>query len=253
MSVLFEFNDQDREVISAAEQVEPWPDFPEVMVLAFSKAIVDQFAALPDSEKIMDIYSANGPVSIYQRRYKGQMIGFMMANVGAPMCVGVAEEIVALGARKLVYFGSCGVLNGDLVEGHFVVPDRAIRDEGTSYHYAPAGDEIAQSVRSVALTCAAMERTGYPYVVGKTWTTDAFYRETLDKVRRRVESGAIVVEMEVAALLAFAQFRQIPYAHFLYAADDLQSEQWQSRNLSDQGLSSSQRYMELAFEIAISL
>jgi len=68
-----------------------------------------------------------------------------------------------------------------------------------------------------------------PYVMGKTWTTDAFYRETRDKIALRKSEGAIMVEMEQAAMMAVSEFRKIEYGAILYGGDDVSKEVWDSR------------------------
>ena len=89
-----------------------------------------------------------------------------------------------------------------------MVPTAAYRDEGTSYHYAPAADWIA--VKNAGTVAAFMEEVGLPYVLGKTWTTDAFYRETRGNFERRKADGCVSVEMECAGnvrLLRLAALR----------------------------------------------
>ena len=96
-----------------------------------------------------------------------------MSPVGAPAAVCIMEEVIAMGARHFVYFGSCGVLQRDIAEGHFVVSTSAVRDEGTSYHYLPGADEIELDRACVRAVVDALESIGFPYMAAKTWTTDA--------------------------------------------------------------------------------
>ena len=98
-----------------------------------------------------------------------------------------------------------------------------------------------------------LEKYGYPYIKGKTWTTDAIYRETESVIAERKKTGCICVEMECAAALAVTQFREIPFAQFLYSADNLDSPKWETRDLTEYGLSNAEKYMVLAFECAINL
>ena len=117
----------------------------------------------------------------------------------------------------------------ELALGHVVVPTSAIRDEGTSYHYLPPGREVATNPDAVAAILATLEGHKVPYLTGKTWTTDGFYRETRAKVTRRVAEGCLTVEMEAAACLAVAEFRGVPFGQLLYAGDDLSGEHWDER------------------------
>jgi len=113
--------------------------------------------------------------------------------------------------------------------GHVIVPTAAIRDEGTSYHYLPASREVAPTTDALEAIVATLDAHGVPHVTGKTWTTDGIYRETRDKVRRRVAEGCLTVEMEAAAFFAVAQFRGVSFGQMLYAGDDLSGEAWDGR------------------------
>jgi uridine phosphorylase len=121
------------------------------------------------------------------------------------------------------------VLDREIVVGHVVVPISAVRDEGTSYHYLPPSREVAASSEGVAAIERTLRRHGVPYLLGKTWTTDAFYRETPDKVARRRAEGCHMVEMEAAAFFAVAQFRGVSFAQMLYAGDDVSGAEWDHR------------------------
>lgn len=90
--------------------------------------------------------------------------------------------MIVMVIRKLVLFGSCAVLNKDIPNGHIVVPTSAIRDEGTSYHYIPLSDERKLKDESIKTITNTLYKIKYPYIKGKTWTTNAPYRETITKL-----------------------------------------------------------------------
>jgi len=113
--------------------------------------------------------------------------------------------------------------------GEVVVPTTAVRDEGTSYHYLPPGREVEASPRAVEAIERVLGSRGVPYRLGKTWTTDALYRSTPDKVRRRLDEGCLTVEMEAAALFAVARFRDVVLGQILYGGDDISSRDWHAR------------------------
>ena len=116
--------------------------------------------------------------------------------------------------------------------GHVIVATAAVRDEGTSYHYLPASREVAPTDDAVAAIVATLERHEIPFVTGKTWTTDALYRETRGKVARRAAEGCLTVEMEAAAFFAVARFRGVSFGQMLYAGDDLSGDAWDDRGLA---------------------
>lgn len=252
-NILNEFDHNKTAVINPQDIIAHVEGFPKVCIGAFSKPIVDKLAVLDGAEKISEIATANGVNPVYKICYKDTEIAFFMAPVGAALCVAEMEELIAKGVSKFVYMGSCGVLDSSIADGHIIVPTSAMRDEGTSYHYCPPSEEISLSEDCIKSVVDTLEDLKLPYVKGKVWTTDAFYRETPDKIMRRQASGCIAVEMECSALTAAAQFREVLFAQFLYAADNLDSEQWEARGLSDQGLFHSDKYVTAAFEIAVKL
>lgn len=228
-------------------------DFPAICVSTFSEKIIQKFSSLRDSEKIAELNTANGAIPVYKIRYKNTEIAFYLSRVGAPACVAGFEEIVAMGAKKFVLFGSCGVLNVDQVKENMIIPVCAVRDEGTSYHYIAPSAEIKADGHSIQILENVLSSRGYPYVKGKTWTSDAIYRETIPMVQERRQEGCLCVEMECASMLAVSQYRKIPFIQFLYGADHLSSDQWEIRDLELYGLTHAEKYMLLAFECGLSL
>lgn len=248
-----------RKEISEPALFGPWDTtkridhFPEICVSTFSDPIIQKFSTLDHVEKIAELCSANGVLPVYKINYRNREIAFYRSMVGAPACVSCFEEIIAMGARKFVLFGSCGVLDDDQVKDHLIVPVSAVRDEGTSYHYQKPSPEIEADPHSVQVLEQVLTACGYPYVKGKTWTSDAIYRETLSAIRERRQEGCLAVEMECASMLAVAQYRNIPFIQFLYGADLLSSDTWEIRDLCSYGLTSAEKYMVLAFECGLAL
>ncbi len=228
-------------------------NFPEICVSTFSESIIQKFASMKNVEKVAELYTANGALPVYKICYKNQEIAFYLSRVGAPACVVGFEEIVAMGAKKFVLFGSCGVLDDEKVKGRIIIPTFAVRDEGTSYHYIASSEEIEASAEAIQILENVLKDCGYPYIKGKTWTSDAIYRETKAAINERRQEGCIAVEMECAAMLAVSQYRKIPFIQFLYGADNLSSEKWEIRDLEMYGLTNAEKYMLLAFECGIAL
>lgn len=228
-------------------------DFPEICVSTFSENIIQKFASLSNTKKIATLYTANGAIPVYKIRYKDRDIAFYLSRVGAPACVAGFEEIIAMGAKKFVLFGSCGVLDDDKVKENIIIPVSAIRDEGTSYHYIAPSVEIEVDEHSIRVLENVLKSCGYSYIKGKTWTSDAIYRETIPTIYERRQEGCLVVEMECASMLAVSQYRQIPFIQFLYGADNLSSDKWEIRDLELYGFTNAEKYMLLAFECGLSM
>jgi uridine phosphorylase len=135
----------------------------------------------------------------------GRTVGIVGCAVGAPFAVLIAEELFASGCRFLVSLTSAGQITPSRPTPYFVVIDQALRDEGTSYHYAAPSDSAEADARLVTRAATALERNGKHVLVGPTWTTDAPFRETAEAIEAARSKGALAVEMEAAALYAFAR------------------------------------------------
>lgn len=157
------------------------------------------------------------------------MVLVVLAQVGAPACVGDFEELGARGVRNFIVLGSCGVLKPEHKADQIILPATAIRDEGTSYHYAAPSDTIALQPGDLQLMQDVLRAADVPYTVATTWTTDAFFRETAQKLATRLAQGAEVVDMEASALMAWSQWRGFHLYQFFYTADELTDAGWHHR------------------------
>jgi uridine phosphorylase len=144
---------------------------------------------------------------LYTFRLGGQTVGILGCVVGAPFAVLIAEELFACGCRFLLSLTSAGQINAAGPTPYFVVIDRALRDEGTSYHYAAPDEFAAADTHLVASAANALSQAGIRILVGASWTTDAPFRETEDAIKAARARGVLAVEMEAAALYTFARAR----------------------------------------------
>lgn len=252
MPTIFQNFCKDRDAfINPCDTTEKIAGFPEVCITTFSEGIINDFIGNNAAKIIANLYSANGAIPVYEIEYGGKKMGLFLARIGAPACVAGLEEIIALGAKKIIQFGCCGVLDQSQVGNKIIIPSSAVRDEGTSYHYISGSEEISADHASNDLAVQCLERHQIPYVVGKVWTTDAIYRETQAVIEERKTQGCIAVEMECSASLAVAAFRGIPIIQFFYGADSLDAQQWEIRDLTDYGISYGDKYMTIALECGI--
>jgi uridine phosphorylase len=135
----------------------------------------------------------------------GRRVGIVGRVVGASFAVLVAEELFASGCNVLVSLTSAGQITPAGPPPYFVVIDRALRDEGTSYHYASPSEFAEADPELVKIAAGALAETGLRSVVGASWTTDAPFRETLEAIEAARSKGILAVEMEAAALYTFAR------------------------------------------------
>ena len=201
----------------------------DVCVITFSHEIADYMRENYAEEEIASLRCATGRTPVYLIRRNGKRIACYMTYVGAPITVGLAEDVIAeLDCRKLILFGGAGCLNKEIAHGKVMVPTAAYRDEGSSYHYAPAADYI--TVKNSAVVADCMKKNGIPFVLGKTWTTDAIYRETRNNFEKRKAEGCISVEMECAGLQAMCDFRGVELYAFFTSGDLLDAPEWDARH-----------------------
>lgn len=250
--LLHEFDPAETAIFNPSMVFDPVEGMPKVAVSCFSFVTFDRMRALfPEAEVIAVMKCASQRFPVYKVRYREVELALYMSGVGAPQCVGQQEELYALGAECLVLFGTCGVLDREIGDCAVILPDTALRDEGTSYHYAPPSDEIAVNVHHGKLMRGLLEELHVSCVGGKCWTTDSMYRETREKTARRREAGCVCVDMECASVAAVAQFRGKEALQFFYAADNLDAEEWDARSLSnDAMLEEKDRVAALALEAA---
>jgi uridine phosphorylase len=140
----------------------------------------------------------------------GVRFGIIGCAVGAAFAVLLAEELFVSGCRLLISMTSAGQILAEGPTPYFVVIDRALRDEGTSYHYLPPAEFADADGALVATAMQALRDVPYPTYGGATWTTDAPFRETSAAIEQARRRGILAVEMEAAALYAFAQARRKP-------------------------------------------
>lgn len=134
----------------------------------------------------------------------GREVGIVGRVVGAPFAVLVAEELFACGCRLLISLTSAGQIVASEPPPYFVIIDRALRDEGTSYHYIPPSEYADACPRLLAAATQALKLDGPRTIVGASWTTDAPFRETSEAIQVATGKGILAVEMEAAALYALA-------------------------------------------------
>ncbi len=165
--------------------------------------------------------NVNGSQAGHMYTYKD--IGFFKMNgIGAPHAVTVIEELIALGGKEFIIVGTAGGLQGFGVS----VCNRAIRDEGTSYHYIPHGKYSYPDDRLTKRLSKSMECIGLQYTVGTTWTIDAPYRETKAEISRHKKDGVRSVEMEASALFALAKVRKVKIAAAFSISDLVGGDKW---------------------------
>jgi len=239
---LFEFEESQTAVINPPMRRRV-DKFPELAVACwFGDVQRKRFAG---QEPIYRIPFEHGDHEVHVVEHLGKRIAVFNPGVGAPAAATSLEDIIGLGARKIIGCGGAGIVKQGFDVGHIIVPTGAVRDEGTSHHYQPVDVAVVPHPLAVEAIDAELLEAGVPHDKGLTWTTDAIFRETPEKVARRREQGCISVEMEASAMFAVAMFRGAVYGQLLYAGDDVSAQTWDHRHWEKQ-TSVRERVLELA-------
>ncbi len=235
------------------QMLEGWkPQGIEYGVLCFDMEVREMLAQTYPS-RVIGIIKGSGitPLNIYAVNFNGTDIILHQGVVGAPLAAAAMEDLVTFGCKKVIAVGSAGVLKPEIARGHLIVPTSAVRQEGTSYHYVAPSKYIKHSPEVIKKMCDYLKVKKLPFVCGKTWTTDAIFRETQDLINQREKEGCVCVEMENATLGAVAQFYNIKFGQILYGGDCLAGDMWDRRAWANADIKRRSQYelLKLAMEL----
>ena len=242
--------DSDTDAIVAPTHEKLALHLPEKAVFAFLGNYIETYAKERNCTQAGLFISSTKEYPIYITQYKGTDICLCQAPVGASAAVQILDWLIGYGVTEIISTGSCGVLQ-DLPENTFLVPVKALRDEGTSYHYMKPSRFIDMNTAALSAIEGALAEHDLDYTEVTTWSTDGFYRETKAKVAYRKAEGCSVVEMECAALAACAAFRGAVWGEILFTADTLaDSERYNER---DWGIASYECALQLCCDAVVRL
>ena len=207
---------------------------PERCVITFFRKELDRFVAENNLPVVDYLHSEVLDIPVYEYAYGGERLCIAMAFCGSAGAAATLEELHAMGCRKFIVCGGAGALTRGSKVGEIVVPIAAVRDEGASYHYLEPSREVECHREAMETVASYLKREGIPLKAGKTWTSDAIYRETPDMIELRRSEGCVTVEMEAAAFFAVSRYYDLPLAQLLYAGDDVSGEVWDTRNWNKQ-------------------
>lgn len=216
---ILEFDDRKDAVINPNHEVLNLK-LPKKCVYVFLADHVDEYARKNKAVKVSEFVSATKVYPVYVIDYKGEKVTLAQAPVGSAAAAQFMDWLISYEVREIISAGTCGALV-DIDEGVFLIPTRALRDEGASYHYMAPSRFVEIDRRAISPIRKTFEERGLTYLETTTWSTDGFYRETKDFVKYRIEEGCQVVEMECASLAAVASFRDVIWGEILFTADTL--------------------------------
>ena len=203
----------------------------DVVIVTFSNLIEEYVVEKFKPIKVGDFRCVNGFFPIYLFEHNGKKFGFYKTLLGAPASVGMMEDVITMfESKKYLVFGSAGTLDKDCY-GKVMIPTAAYRDEGTSYHYEKPADYV--EIKNANIVEEFMKNNNISYKMGKTWTTDAFYRETERNLKARQNDGCIAVDMECSAIQSMCNFRDVDLYYFFLSGDLLDSPEWVEEGLKE--------------------
>ncbi len=195
---------------------------PRSAVICLYKGAMQRFGWTHPSRRIKgflgDVYLPRGA--------RGRVAVLGNFGIGAPVITSIADEFMAWGTKHLAILSLAGTLQGDMAPGSIVIADRALRDEGTSYHYLPPARDVPASPRLVVRLANALEQRGLNARMGAVWSTDAPYRETRQEADAFQREGVVAVDMESAGMFAAAQVRGCEAASVFVIGDSLAGPRW---------------------------
>jgi len=251
MSIINAFDNKSEAILKPRYTTRgPVKGFPETVIASFYAGmyrILRKICPTQEFRAMQCIYR----VPIHRFTYQDHVLGLYTSMLGGPASAGLLEEVIAMGAKRVLFFGSTGVLDRDLAAGHLIIPTASYRDEGTSYHYLPPSDYM--DIPTAGRLAEIFTELKVPFIAEKVWSTDAIYRETLNNIGKRRREGCVAVDMECASIMAVGQFREIPVYQFLYAEDSLDGQVWDPRTWGCVPESDLEAYLRIALETAIRL
>lgn len=206
------------------------PRIPPYCVLAFFKEMYEHVEKTFHPEVIHYFSEKNpmfDPIHIFD--YKGVDIAFVFPGIASPQAAAILEFMIAFGGEHFISIGGVGTLSADIKRGEIILPTKALRDEGTSFHYEKPSRYSYPSDLMLEYLRKSLKENDVPYREGGTWTTDAFFRETVEKVEEFHKEGCLTVEMEASALFSVAKCRRKHIGGLFAARDCVAGPRWDSR------------------------
>lgn len=248
---ILEFDSCRSAYIEPSKLIKP-VDISKCCVISFFRDVIQMMNNTGQLKQVANIHSETLDIPVYETMYNGKRVALVLGFLGAAGAAAALEELIALGCRKFIVCGGAGALQKDIGVGHLIIPTSAVRDEGVSYHYMEPSREVECNQDAVKIIEREFKKDSIKYIKAKTWTTDAFYRETKEKISLRISEGCVTVEMEAAAFFAVAKFRNVVLGQILYGGDDLSGEEWDGRKWSSRK-DIRENLVELSMKICLEL
>lgn len=223
-------------------QIKKWPKFkaPESVIICYDDRILNYIEKNYDLVK----YKAFCGDFWFLKETNNKVAVFGNFGLGSPMIATRMEELIQFGIKKFISIGEAGALQKDLNIGEIVVCNKAIRDEGVSYHYLRPSNYVYASKILVNKIVSLLQKQNISFKIGSTWTMDAIYRQTKEEIKKFQRDNVLTVEMEIATIFSIAHYRKIEAGALLIISDSLANLKWNPK------FHETTKSLEKAFEIA---
>ena len=217
---ILQIDKDPKAVIEPDYEKQPFKFHSKLLFAFVPKEDIDNFLEQVPHKVLGSYDTISFQPDIYEIERNGEYFTLCQAPLGGPASVQLLDWLISYGVNQVLTVGNAGALT-DLPENEMLLVKRAIRDEGTSFHYVEPGQFIDLNQGFLKQVEDVLATLDLKYDEITTWTTDGFFRETPKKVAHFRQLGAATVEMECASLAACAQFRKVDFAQILFTADTL--------------------------------
>lgn len=215
-------------------------------ILVFNRALEQNPDFLPERVKIGELQAGEDLHGLYA--YNDVLL--TVPFVGNANASGTIEELAHLGIKNILCAGSAGLIDQSFDDEKMLVVERAIRDEGGSYHYAPPETYTYTDEKITKAIEKTFDKLGVNYEVGTTWTFDSFYKESEERIKKRLSEGATSVEMECATFCVVAKHLGVHFGQFLFFSDTVCDAVWAMKGTKEHRLGIKNKITLLCLEIA---
>ena len=220
------------------------PKLSKKCIICFEKSFINFLF-----DKIEKINWIRDEIQLYSFKEKDMLIAYV--NYGGALSTIAVEELIALEVNEFVVLGSAGSIQKYIDPGSYVIVDKAIREEGVSYHYMEPSKYVECSEKLLEKSKKIIQDIDEKIYVGTSWTTDGLYRETIEKVKKYQEEGVFTVDMEASSLYSVAKFRNVDFLSIFYISDSIKELKWNPKFESTNSFKTQSFLIGLALKILL--
>lgn len=247
---LLNFDNNQHSVLEPTHEKLPYHFHSKLLYAFVPKSDIENFLKDHPHKKIGRFETISFTPDIYEVEINKQKITLCQAPLGAPAAVQLLDWLIGYGVKEILAIGNAGALV-DLPENKMFIVKNALRDEGTSAHYLSVDNFVNLDSAFCKEVKLALQDLNLNTDFVTTWTTDGFFRETINKVQVAKNLGCQLVEMECAAMAACSKFRKVKFSQILFTADSLANlEKYDER---DWGEDSHANGLKIGIEVLVRL